>query len=134
MIKKLIFGFGGGEKLSLSAADVAQRQTQLHGDFNSLSTNVYSSSVFFPAIPPFNSFYRLTFQPFGSFNLLQNSNFTDTVDQDTLTQYDATTGEITVSLSGRYKIELAGVLDLTLGIGSMTLINNGSAKGKGKKT
>jgi len=129
LIKKLIFGFGGGEKFSLSALEVAQRQTQFHGDWSSLTTKTYSSSIFVPAITPFTSFYRLTFPVFDSFNLIQNSNFTDVIDQDTLTQYDAATGEVTVSLSGRYRIDLAGVLDLTLVTGSMTLINNGGAKG-----
>ena len=128
LFKKLIFGFGGGEKLSLTAAEVAQRQSKFHGDFNSLEQKSYSSSQYFSGIGFLNPYYNLTFQSFSTLNLLQNSNFTETIDQDTLSQYDTITGEVTCALSGKYKIELSGVLNFALSIGSMTSVSQGGYK------
>lgn len=129
LVKKFIYGFGGGEKPSLSAADIAQRQTEFHGDFSNSQEKTYSSQFYNSAPAPLTPYYQLTFPAFDSVSLFQNTNFTETIDQDTLSQYEPTTGEITVSLSGRYKIEIDGVLDLTLGTGAMTVQSQGAIKG-----
>jgi len=129
LIKKLIIGFGGGEKFSLSALDVAQRQTEFHGDFLTSETKSYSTSDYFSGVGFIAPYYRLNFSPLTNYNLFQNTNFTETIDQDSLSQYDATTGEITLSLSGRYKIELTGVLDFVFSIGSMDLVSPGNGNG-----
>jgi len=122
LIKKLTFGFGGGDKFSLSLADIAQRQTQFHGDFSNVQSKVYYHSV------GSASGHNILFKAFDTLNLFQDTNYVETIDQDTLSQYDASTGEITIANSGRYRIDLAGVLDLSLDIGAMTLVNYGAIK------
>lgn len=116
LFKKFIFGFGGGTIPSLSSADVAERQCNFDGDYSSSQTLSYVSSV-----GTIGGGYQLTFPSFSVQSLIQNSNFTDNVIQDTLGQYDATTGEISIAKSGRYKIDVSAVLQYTLNTGAMTV-------------
>lgn len=129
LIKKLVIGFGGGPKPSLSAPDIAQREVNFDGNFSAVDTKSYSSSQFIPGIGPIPAEYRLTFPTLSNYNLFQNSNFTENIIQDTLSQYDPITGEIEVALSGQYRIELSGVLNLVLNTGSMSIVENGGING-----
>ena len=105
LIEKIVWGYGGGEPVLLSSAEVTARRAHYTGD-GTATYNLQKSSY-----EPWTS--RSTFHYIKIIPISDNSIVTMTIAQDPETQYNQTTGEIIVGHGGYYNLALSGTFPLT---------------------
>lgn len=106
--KKLLFGFEGGKKTQVSAAEITARASSLAGDFDyNESTN--------PTIQYFdftgNEYYKVNY---GYTSYLPITNFLSsvTLSQGSYNPTNTTSYNYIVPKKGNYKVQLSGVLNI----------------------
>lgn len=122
IFRKLLIAYGGGDKLSISPAEIANRRTKFVGGISSIITRngiVTETGGVYSGTFVFNSLVRLT----------KNDVISPVVSNDNYGQYDASTGVITIERTGMYKIAIAQTINSSLNIGSLTY-----AEGSGSLT
>jgi hypothetical protein len=103
--KNILWGYGGGELITVSPTELNRRKVILaNGDY------VLSISHFSPAFQLWS--IDPTFRPtnVAAWQAIPSTNFLYTETQDILNQHLG--GQITISRSGNYKIDIAGVMDI----------------------
>lgn len=113
LFKKILIAYGGGEKLSISPTEITNRRTTFGGGLSSLITRnglVTETSGTYTAAFIFNSVVRL----------IKNDVFTPTVTNDTYSQYNASTGIVTIERTGMYNLAVAQTITPSLNSGTMT--------------
>lgn len=113
--KRMVFGFGGGTKVTVSPTEVANRRVNFTADA-SYSQDVRYSNVstgfVLSGTPPNQYTYG-----FNQTLVLGDATFsTATVLNDVLTQLDTTTGEIQIARTGNYSIRFAGTIDINIAL------------------
>tara|TARA_R110000822_G_scaffold26529_5_gene79812 strand:- start:634 stop:2922 length:2289 start_codon:yes stop_codon:yes gene_type:complete len=113
--KSKLFGYGGGELVTISAAAINDRKVEIdNGDFTRTVGGVLGGG----SAPDYYSF------PVGQFNPFkdnpQYSTFTKTIAQDNSSQWDD--GEITAQFSGNYNLSITMALDYQYNYGAGTFI------------
>ena len=103
LIKKLAWGFGGGEPILLDSAEVTARQVNYTGD----GSTSYSVNAQFAGINQF-VFNNITVIPIST-----NSIVTLTQVADPTAQMDTATGEIVVANAGYYTLQVDGTFPMT---------------------
>lgn len=117
LFKKFLLGFGGGEKLSLPAQEIANRRCTLSVDFTNSNTFTYFDVIDNGNNPNFYKFYSnewvsLIDTVYGA---------TTTVNTDIYNQF--TSGYITIVKEGLYNIDVNSSITTSITIGSMVLQN-----------
>lgn len=110
-IKKLAWGYGGGEPVLLTAAQVTARRAHYTGD-GTASYNLPSTS--------YNGFIT-KFNHNKFIAVSDNTVVTMTQDVDPSAQYNESTGEITVANAGYYTLALSGTFPTTYTYSDITL-------------
>jgi hypothetical protein len=113
--KRMVFGFGGGTKVTVSPTEVANRRVNLTADANFSQELRYSNvttGFVLSGTPPNQYTYG-----FNQTLVLCDPSFsTATVVNDTLTQLDTATGEIQIARTGNYSIRFAGTIDINIAL------------------
>jgi len=105
--QSILFGYGGGEVPSVSAQDLDDRLVDIDaGDYNYTRHTI-------PVQNQQNQYLAV----FPSEDI-DGSNFTYTTTQDTLGQF--VDGELTVQVTGNYKLQMGMVLDYAYDVGALT--------------
>jgi len=114
-MNKAVWGWGGGEQVTIDSTEVANRQAHYTGD----GTASYSL--------PFSSFEPISEKvEWNSTNWIvisDNSIVTMTVVTDTYSQYDESTGEITAINGGNYNLNIDGSFTLDYALTDLGLSN-----------
>lgn len=104
-MKKLVWGHGGGEPITLSTSEVSDRQVHYTGDGSVSYT--FPHSTYIPLIN--QTEYQYTkFIPVSD-----NAIVTMTPVTDTLAQFDQTNGEIIINSAGNYNLAVTGTFPIT---------------------
>lgn len=116
LFRKLLLGFGGGEKQVISPQETTNRRTAFFGDY---------AVSFERTATPFQANdgnYYASFSPGRLFSLIdQDTGFVlGSLVSDIYQQYDITTGQITIERTGLYNISAISILDITVDAGTMT--------------
>lgn len=135
--RRLLLGWGGGEKTSISPAEVANRRTKFTGTY----TKTLNLGGF--AYRDVDGLYYASFATFNQFsNVNTGTGFTATVVNDFYQQYELSAGQVTIERTGTYKLVVSELLSAALNIGTMTyvrgsgnisiiILKNGSFNGLG---
>lgn len=114
-MNKAVWGWGGGEPVTIDSTEVANRQAHYTGD----GTASYTL--------PFTSFEPISGKvEWNSTNWIvisDNSIVTMTVVTDTYSQYDESTGEITAINGGNYNLNIEGSFTLDYALTDLGLSN-----------
>lgn len=103
LVKKMVFGSGGGEKITLTSAEVADRRAYFTGD--GTMTESLSATPSFSSLVKFNHSLNYIISDISPITLTQVT--------DTYGQMDEATGGFTVFSSGSYRINFSGTFPLT---------------------
>lgn len=116
LFKRLIFGFGGGQKITIPPAEVTARRVNYNGAGTYATEIHHSFSQYISQDFVYGAHYQYTF----NFNqrLKWGDNFwmAVTLVNDDLTQMDEPGEEITISRSGNYNMTFTGDIDVTQNI------------------
>lgn len=115
LFRKLLLGFGGGEKQVISPQEATNRRTAFFGNF---------TASFERTATPFlanNGIYYASFSPGRLFSLIdQDTGFVlGSLVSDIYQQYDIATGQITVERTGTYNLSVIAAFDITVDSGTM---------------
>lgn len=113
-VKNLVWGYGGGEIPSLPPSEISKREVDFNGDYTRNEEYNYSY-IFYP---------NAEFTPNRKIALFDNEWYNDTVITDELSQYDSSTGIITIAKKGKYDIITSGTIRGSINFGSMTNTEN----------
>lgn len=113
LFRKILIGNGGGEKISISPAEIANRRVTFGGG---LSTSITKNGI----VTETNGTYYGTFIFNSLIRLIKNDVFTPVITTDPYTQYNASTGVVTIERTGLYKLAIAQTITSSLNIGTMT--------------
>jgi len=102
-VSKMVFGSGGGEKITLTSSEVGDRQANYTGD------GIISESIAYTPNFSGNIQYNSTF----NYIISDISPITLTQVTDNLSQFDEATGGFTVHSSGSYRLNFDGTFPLT---------------------
>jgi len=124
LIRRLVYGLGGGERPSIGGVEVAARLVHYTSD----------AAARVITVPPFNSiniggiiqFFRYYFAIQFSHKMSDISPFTTTLVNDTRTQFDEANGITTIGSSGTYNLE--ATLNLSVTFFDFTLSGANEAK------
>lgn len=119
LFRKFLLGYGGGDKQTISPAEIANRRTKFAGSINKVETRTAN-----PITLSGVTYANYTF--FNNFKLADVDNgFTPVIATDVYQQYDQTTGLITVERSGYYTLNVSQTLNAAVNAGTMTQIQGG---------
>ena len=118
--KNILFGYGGGDILSLNATDLNNRKVEIDaGEF------VFSPTSWLNNVPYGLNINDLTIvrnvnyiMGLSNISPFDDDYFTRTITQDILGQFDD--GAIYINKTGNYNLNIAMSLDYTFGLGTMT--------------
>lgn len=114
-MKKLVWGYGGGEPVLLDGTEVANRQANYTGDGLASYVLPHSSYSPFPQMTQWNYFKWVPFS--------DNPMVTMTLVSDTLSQFNQTTGELVVFNAGNYNLNVSGTFPVTYTLTDTGLFN-----------
>lgn len=114
--KKMLIGFGGGDKQTLSATEQANRRTQLSGN-----TSITIDKSGFNVREESGTFYT-DFTLTSLINLLRSDITTPTVTTDIYAQFNSTDGVVTVERTGSYNLNITQTVNSSINSGTMTYV------------
>lgn len=122
LFKRLVIGFGGGPKQTLSPTEVAARRVNYTGTL-SYSTTIshLTSNYVYPTGFGSGGYYSYYFNHFKRLRLGDTTWATTTMVSDTYTQFDETTQELTILKKGSYELDLTLVFDIDRSINGSTI-------------
>lgn len=113
LFRKLLLGFGGGEKQVISPAEISNRRTQFNGSYSHVITRTANTNTQ-------GGNTTAQFSVYQQLNVIdQDTGFTPSVVTDIYQQYDSTDGQITVERTGNYKLHVTQTLNVDVDAGTM---------------
>lgn len=118
LFRKLLLGFGGGEKQVISPQEATNRRTAFIGHF---TANIERTANPFQAN---DGNYYASFSIGQVINVLDSdAGFVlDTLTTDIYDQYEIATGEVTIERTGVYVLSLSDLINISFDSGSMTAV------------
>ena len=125
LLKRLVFGFGGGEKINLNPADVANRKASYD------ATGTFSEDITYSwyDYSNINNVYFYHYNYSKRLKIFDSSWSATTINVDPMLQFDETTGDFTVGRQGNYSMTFTGDVNITAPFTSSTnlrLLKNGA--------
>jgi hypothetical protein len=115
-MKKLVWGYGGGEPILIDSTEIANRQAHYTGD--GIASYVFHHSLYIPV----TQITQWNYTKYIQFS--DNTFVTMTQVTDTYSQYDENTGEIIVFNSGSFNLNISGTFPVSYALTDLTFITN----------
>lgn len=123
-LRRMVLGFEGGPKKTIGAAELANRRCE-YGISGNYSGDYYKTGQTFVNNDPFfGSGYRY-FYSYNDRQVIRNDWATLTLVADNFSQFDTSTGELTILKSGKYNFNFSSEFDIQANLtGTGTRLTN----------
>lgn len=108
IFKRILIGWGGGDKPFIPPAEIARRQTQFGGE---VSTDIVRSGI---NVQQVGSDYYATFIFNSVIRLIDNEVLSPVVVTDNYNQYSPANGIVTIERAGTYKLNFSETIETVL--------------------